>query len=308
MKRVLITGGSGFIGAWIVKRLAARGIEARIFDINPDRATVAGIAGEQLARDLDWRIGDIRITGDVANAAEGCDGVIHMAGVLTPACQANPVRGAEINLIGTLNVFEAAKKLGFPSVVYASSAGVYGPDDPKTPRPTTLYGAYKLASEGAARAYWADHKLPSVAFRPFVVYGPGREGGLSAGPSLASRAAAWGEPYVHPFTGSSGLIYVDDVAAIFERALTMPLTGASAYNLIGEVATVEQVLAEIRHNVPDAKLSWSGPPLPIAAGVEEEGLDDFMPERPKTSLAAGIKATIEHYRQHRRRDSGATAR
>jgi nucleoside-diphosphate-sugar epimerase len=304
VERVLITGGSGFIGAWVVKRLAARGIEARIFDINPNRTMVAEIAGEQLARELDWRTGDIRITDDVAKAGEGCDGVIHMAGVLTPACRANPVRGAEINLIGTLNVFEAAKKHGFPAVVYASSAGVYGPDDPKTPRPTTLYGAYKLAGEGAARAYWADHKLPSVALRPFVVYGPGREVGLSAGPSLAARAAAWGEPYVHPFTGSSGLIYVDDVAAIFERALTMPLAGASAYNLIGEVATVEQVLLEIRRNVPDARLSQSGPPLPIAAGVEEEGLNEFMPERPRTSLAAGIKQTIDYYRQHRPRDGG----
>ena len=68
MKRVLITGGSGFIGAWIVKRLAARGIEARIFDINPSRATVSEIAGEQLARDLDWRIGDIRSGDAVADA------------------------------------------------------------------------------------------------------------------------------------------------------------------------------------------------------------------------------------------------
>ena len=299
MKRVLLTGGSGFIGAWIVKRLAARGVEARIFDINPNRATVAGIAGEKLARDLDWRVGDIRSTEAVAEAAAGCDGVIHMAGVLTPACQANPVRGAEINLIGTLNVFEAAKKHGFPSVVWASSAGVYGPDDPHTPRPTTLYGAFKLAGEGAARAYWADHKIPSVAFRPFVVYGPGREGGLSAAPSLAARAAAWGEPYEHSFTGSSGLIYVDDVAAIFERALTMPLTGANAYNLIGETATVDQVLAEVRRNVPDAKLTQSGPPLPIAPGVAEEGLDAFMPDRPKTSLADGIRQTIEHYRRNK---------
>jgi nucleoside-diphosphate-sugar epimerase len=299
VKRVLITGGSGFIGAWIVKRLAVRNVEARIVDINPSRATVSEIAGEQLARDLDWRIGDIRSGDAVADAMKGCDGVIHMAGVLTPQCQANPVRGAEINLIGTLNVFEAAKTQGFASVVYASSAGVFGPDDAANPRPTTLYGAYKLASEGAARAYWADHKLASFGFRPFVVYGPGRLGGLSAGPTLAARAAAWGEPYEHRFTGSSGLMYVDDVAEAFERALTLPATGAGVYNLIGTVATVDEVLAEIRRNVPDAQLSQSGPPLPIAPGVTEEGLDDLLPGRQKTSLAAGIAATIEHYRHHR---------
>ncbi len=294
--RILLTGGSGFIGAWIVRRLARRGIDVRVFDINSNRSTVAEIAGDDVARALDWRTGDIRATDDLERAAQGCDGVIHLAGVLTPACRENPIHGAEIDLIGTLNVFEAARRHGFASVVYASSAGVFGPDDAVHPCPTTLYGAYKLACEGAARAYWADHRLPSVGFRPLVVYGAGRESGMSAGPSLACRAAARGETYVHPFTGATGLVYVDDCAALFERALATPLTGAAVFNVIGDVATVEDVLAEIRRNVPDARLSASGPPLPIAAGIAEPGLDDMFPGRQRTSLAQGIKATIDHYR------------
>jgi UDP-glucose 4-epimerase len=294
--RILLTGGSGFIGAWIVRRLARRGIDVRVFDVNSNRSTVAEIAGDDVARALDWRTGDIRATDDLERAAQGCDGVIHLAGVLTPACRENPIQGAEIDLIGTLNVFEAARRHGFASVVYASSAGVFGPDDAVHPCPTTLYGAYKLACEGAARAYWADHRLPSVGFRPLVVYGAGRESGMSAGPSLACRAAARGETYVHPFTGATGLVYVDDCAALFERALTTPLKGAAVFNVIGDVATAEDVLAEIRRNVPAARLSASGPPLPIAAGIAESGLDDMFPERHRTSLAQGIKATIDHYR------------
>lgn len=294
--KVLLTGGSGFIGAWVIRRLMRRGIDVRVFDINSNRATVAEIAGKDVARDLDWVSGDIRSTDQVKAAANGCEGVIHLAGVLTPACKANPVRGAEINLIGTLNVFEAAREHGFPSVIYASSAGVFGPDDPVHPAPTTLYGAFKLAGEGCARSYLADVGLPSIGFRPLVVYGPGRETGLSAGPSLACRAAARGEQYVHPFTGRSGLVYVDDCAALFEHALTTNLEGAKVYNVIGEVVAVEDVLAEIRRNVPNAGLSTSGPPLPIAPGIREEGLEAFMPGRLRTSLAQGIKATIEHYR------------
>ncbi|WP_163837351.1 NAD-dependent epimerase/dehydratase family protein, partial [Providencia stuartii] len=67
------------------------------------------------------------------------------------------------------------------------------------PRPTTHYGTFKLACEGSARAYLADRGLASIGFRPFIVYGPGRETGLTAGPSLACRAAARGESYRIPY-------------------------------------------------------------------------------------------------------------
>ena len=124
------------------------------------------------------------------------------------------------------NVFEAALSHGIKRIVYTSSAGVYGPDDGMTPYPTTHYGAFKLACEGSARAYWSDHGLASVGFRPFIVYGPGRETGLTAGPTLACRAAARGERYRIPYVGSAGLVYVDDVAHAYKLALLRDAEGA----------------------------------------------------------------------------------
>ena len=173
MKRVLITGGSGFLGAWIIRRLSVRGLglETRVFDIHDRRQTVASIVGD-VAHQLDWRVGDIADADAVRQALQGCDGVIHLAGVLTPDCAAHPVRGARINLIGTLNVFEAAQAEGIAQVIYASSAGVYGPLDAQHPFPMTHYGAFKLATEGSARAYWHDRRIASIGFRPFVVYTP----------------------------------------------------------------------------------------------------------------------------------------
>lgn len=209
------------------------------------------------------------------------------------------MRGAEINLIGALHVFEAARALGLRQLVYASSAGVYGPDDARHPLPATHYGAFKLAVEGSARAYWREHGLTSLGFRPFVVYGPGRETGVSAGPSLACRAAARGEPCTMGYTGASGLVYVDDVAAAFEQALLRPLQGASVYNLVGETATVDEVMAEIRRQVPGARLDAAGPPLTVAPGLEEQGLDTLLPGRQRTALDQGIAATLAHYRQPR---------
>lgn len=294
--KVLVTGGTGFIAAWIIRRLLERGVGVRVLDIAHDSAAVRDILGAR-AREVDWHIADIRDGAAVHAAAEGCGGMVHMAGILTPACRADPVRGAEINLIGTLHAFSAAMREGMPRVVYASSAGVFGPHDGHTPFPITHYGAFKLACEGSARAYWEDHRIASIGFRPFIVYGPGRgEEGASAGPTLACRAAAQGAAYVIPYVGAAGMIYVDDVAAAFEQALFSPLEGAHVFNLAGRPATIDAVIAAIRRAVPDARITASGCPMPIAGELAADGLAEMLPGLPETSLDAGIAATIAYYR------------
>ena len=194
--RVLITGGSGFIAAWLIARLQRRGIEVTVFDLKPDPALVVALGRTQTAIDADqirWMSGDVSDRAALTIAAADADLIVHMAALLTPACQQDPIRAAHVNLIGTLNVFECARERGHSKVLYMSSAGVFGPDDGAIPRPTTHYGALKLAGEGCARAYFEDHGIGSVGLRPLVVYGPGRSVGLTAGPTLACRAAAQGE-------------------------------------------------------------------------------------------------------------------
>ena len=293
--KVLVTGGSGFIGAWIVRRFIQSGIGVRILDITADRRIVREIVGPR-ADELDWQVGDVSKRGDVDAAAQGCRAAVHLAGMLAPSCRENPVRGAEINVLGTLNVFETAMRQGFHKVVYSSSAAVFGPEDGRQLRPTTHYGTFKLANEGAARAYWEDHGFPSVGFRPFFVYGPGREQGASAGASLACRAAARGEAYTIAYTGTAGYVYVDDVAAAFEAALLTDLPGARVFNLSGEVATVDAVIEEIRRHVPEAALKAEGAPLPFASEIAADDLYEVFTDLPRTTLANGIAATIAHYR------------
>jgi len=295
---ILVTGGNGFLGAWIIHRLRQDGHKVRVFDLVADPRLLQSVAGS--TDGVEWVTGDIADTAAVLAAAQGTSRIIHLAGVLTPACAANPIRGAQINLIGTLNVFEAARALGQDRVVYTSTAGVFGPDDGAIPCPHTHYGAFKLACEGSARAYWADHAIASIGFRPYVVYGPGREIGSTAGPSLACRAAAWGEHYTIPYSGSSGLVYVDDVAAAYAAAATSPFTGAHTLTMAGTTISNEDVIAEIRRTVPDADLDIAGPALPIIAELQPGDIESVLPGLPSTSITDGLAQTIAYYRQHRR--------
>ena len=295
--RVLVTGGKGFLGAWIVRRLARRGFEPRIFDIADDRALMAKIAGAETAERIDWRVGDIVSRDAVRAAAEGCDAIVHLAGVLMNDCATDPVRGAEINLIGTLNAFEAARAHGVARIVYTSSGGVFGPDDGRTPLPQSHYGAFKLACEGSARAYWNDHRLGSIGFRPYIVYGPGRETGLTAGPTLACRAAARGEPYTIGYSGVAGLVYVDDVAAACEAALLRPPAGAHVFNLNGVSASSTDVRDAILEAAPGARISVDGPRLSMPDALAPDDLRSALPGLATTGLRPGIAQTVRWYRE-----------
>lgn len=294
--RVMVTGGGGFIGAWIIRHLVAAGHAPVVFDLREDRAKVAQVAGPELAGRIEWITGDIGRTDDVVTAARGCQGLIHLAGLLTPACRADPVLGAQVNLIGTLNAFLAARAHGIGHVAYMSSTGVFGPDGGPEPRPVTLYGAYKLGAEHCARAFLAEDGISSTGFRPYVVYGPGRDGGLSAGPSLACQAAARGEAYTIPFTGKVDLIHAGDIARIFLADITAPGPGAHVINLLGATVETEEVAAIIREIAPGARIEAAGPPMPITAPTKEPLLARLHPDWCPTPLREGLAETIAFYR------------
>ncbi|MGY4225096.1 UDP-glucose 4-epimerase [Bradyrhizobium sp. USDA 4503] len=292
--KILITGGGGFIGAWLARRLAEKGNQIRVFEAGSPSPPFVKIVGS-LRGAIEWTVGDIADAPTAHAAAAGCGAIVHLAGILAPACQADPIRGAMVNLIGTLNVFNAAIALGIKRIVFTSSAGVYNPNNEAAPLPITHYGAFKLACEGSARAYWLDHGLASIGFRPFIVYGYGRETGLTAGPSLACKAAAQGQPYTIPYVGTAGLIYIDDAIAAYEAALAREPCEALIFNLPGEVGSNDDVVAAIQAVVPKAKIDVRGPTLPFAQDIGEGELRQVFSGLPATPLKDGIRRTIELY-------------
>ena len=151
--KILLVGGSGFLGAWVARFLRINQCLARIFDPNKPDSEWHRLSGIRTDA-TDWVAGDVSKKSELDDAIRDCQGVINLAGLLTPKCSQNPVRGAEVNLIGAINVFEGALKHGLKKVAYTSSIGVYVPYHAEFPEPTTHYGSFKLAFKGLARAFY----------------------------------------------------------------------------------------------------------------------------------------------------------
>jgi UDP-glucose 4-epimerase len=299
-----ITGAQGCIGSWIVKALIERGDSAVVFDRSDDSRRLSAIMDrEQLAK-VRFISGDITDGGAVQlalNESEA-DRVIHLAGLQVPTCKADPVAGALVNVTGTLNVFEAAKTIGIKRVVYASSAAVYGMNDDDVAltetaqcSPTTHYGVFKRANEGNARVYFLDHGIDSVGLRPLTVYGVNRDTGLTSDPTKAMKSAVLGRPFHIRFGGATDFQYVADTAAAFIACADDMLEGAHVFNLHGETVTVERIASFINSQSKDDFITFGGPPIPIAAAMDDSAIRRVVNGLPSTPLEDGMRETMERF-------------
>ncbi|MGL4649419.1 MAG: NAD-dependent epimerase/dehydratase family protein, partial [Caldilineaceae bacterium] len=234
--------------------------------------------------------------------------LIHLAALQVPFCRADPPLGARVNVVGTVNIFEAARNAGLDRVVYASSVAVYGAcedypdellDESHTPRPRTHYGVYKLANEGTARIYFQDQGLSSIGLRPHTVYGPGRDQGITSDPTKAMLAAAAGAPFVMSFSGRFGMQYARDVAETFVAATVAPYSGAGVFNLRGSVVHMDQVVSAIETAAPASRgtITYQDKALPVPAGQDDTPLRALLGVVPNTPLDEGVAESIETFRR-----------
>lgn len=261
---------------------------------------------------VNFEIGDITDLGALEAAIDrhGTTNVIHLAALQVPFCRADPPLGARVNVVGTVNVFEAVKRRAksgrMAPVVYTSSIAMFEPNDidPSTGRlgvdatahPTNHYGVYKLANEGSARVYWLDEGVSSVALRPLTVYGVGRDQGMTSGPTKAIVAAILGRPYTVPFRGPTLYQYAEDVARTLIAASRSDIRGAHAFNLPGELADGPTFLASIEAAVPGARnlITFQPVDLPFPAEIDHDGIELLGPVA-TTPLAEGIAASAAIY-------------
>jgi nucleoside-diphosphate-sugar epimerase len=320
--RFLVTGAKGCIGSWVVKNLVESGGRPVIFDLDTKSHRLAMLLNEEQMKSVSFVQGDISELQDVERTVvdHGITNVIHLAGLQVPFCAADPPRGVRVNVLGTINVFEVAKRHRdqVRNVVYASSSAVFGPPEyyggkqitVKAPLyPLTHYGAFKQCNEVNARVYYNQDGISSVGLRPWAVYGVGRDQGKSSGPSKAIKAAVVGQKYTIPFTGGLDLHYVDDVAKIFIRSAESSAVGARVYSPRGAVVQISEFIETLKRVLPQAGdlISASGGSQQVAYDIDGSDLVRDLGPIPSTTLEKGIAETARMFETLQRENRLDTA-
>lgn len=254
-KKVLVTGGAGFIGSRVVEHLVREGCgEIAVIDnmVRGRMGNLAGIAPDRLRL---FR-GDIRDHALVAALVEGADTVFHEAALRITHCAAEPREALEVMVDATFDLLETCRSAGVRKVVFASSASVYGmadafptPEQQNAYNNRTLYGAAKAFGEGLLRSFNDMYGMNYVALRYFNVYGPG----MDLHGKYTEVLIRWMDRLVRgeaPVIFGDGLqtmdfVHVDDVARANILAATMPATDAVFNVGAGAETSLRELAAQL---------------------------------------------------------------
>ncbi len=263
MRLYLVTGGAGFIGSHLVEALAERGERVRVLDdfSTGRRENLAAVADH-----IELLEGDVADPETVERAVAGCDYVLHLAAIASvQASLENPRRTHQVNVNGTLNVLEAARRASVQRVVFASSAAVYGNHtalplrEELPPCPLSPYAATKAAGEAYCSAFHASYGLPTVALRFFNVYGPRQDpanpysGVISI---FAARIARGERPVIYgDGKQTRDFVYVTDVARAALLVCEQEAAVGDVFNVAGGKQTSVLRLAAVLNQVLDTSLT-----------------------------------------------------
>lgn len=308
--KFLVTGGTGFIGAAVVRNLLARGIPVVVGEPAGDPEVAATLDGAQFA-ELD--VADAA-TIDAAFAAHpGITHCIHLAYLMNPDIEADPARGVQVNALGTVNMCEATARHGLARLVFTSSETVYGASqDRYGDRPVVeedycsladhffTYGVMKLLNEYMAERFAQKHGASIVCTRPAVVFGHGRKRGAVLWAGEFASLPAVGQSVKLPFSSRSRdtWIYKDDCAEQLVRLALAPRLSHFAYNNGGDCVSAAELAETVRRFVPDARIEFdeSVPRTPLVDWQSGERLERELGFRPRP-FAEGVRAHVDEARR-----------
>jgi threonine 3-dehydrogenase len=318
---VLVTGGTGVIGAEVARRLLERGEERVVlFDRNPST----------------WRLGEAAdrvevTTGDLGTFSHVLDAVqhtkptaiYHLGGMLSLLCEGDPPAAIQSNALGTFHVLEAARLFAVPQVLFASTIGTYGTDlddgplnDMTLQRPSLLYGATKVFGELLGRFYRRKYGLDFRGLRYPAIIAPGvTTPGVLQYTSRVIESAATGTPFtitVEPRT-CPPLLYVKDAARAMIELAAAPLERIRTVNYlvtgIEPIPTAGELAELVQDRVPGAKIGFApDPELQALLDQAVRPIDDRNARaewgwQPAYGLEAMVDDFLQELRQHPRRYS-----
>lgn len=316
--KILVTGGSGFIGRRVCRILLDRGVPVVVLDLQPVQSIVDQL--RQTQSDLpENRLtvvqADITDLEQVEAAFHQGDinRVIHLASLLTAGVEENLVMATQVNIVGTVNILDVSARLGIERVVQASSEAVYGYGQGRYgQRPVReddfcgplehhfAYGAMKVFNEFMGCKYASNHGLSVACLRPSIVFGFGRGGGGQSWAEVFATNPAVGKPASLPFPADNreNWIYVDDCAEQLVRLALKPELEHYVYNSGGQTATAAELVEQVRQLLPDADISLdeTKPYTPLIDDMDGSRLQREIDFRPRT-LSAGLLAHIDEARQ-----------
>ncbi len=332
---VLVTG-IGFVGAYIVRDLIEAGENVVLYGLfggspdgkgaYPDIENARYIVGTEGWESVTVVVGDIRDQELLSKTIQshGVTGIIHLASLVAAASELNIPRAIDVNVGGSINVFEAALEHHVERVVWASSINVFGPrsvsasgliDDESMLDPQSTYGSTKAFLEQIARRYYVNSGLSTVGLRLGKVYGfgehvkAGRGGGNTWFVNLVENPARGIGPSIVPFGDKSmGFHYIEDVARSFVTALRSRNGGGESFVTAGDYRPVREAFEFVQEVLPEAEMELvdGGEAAGLKAGAELNWAHQYDASKaaevlgiaPQFSIEEGLYRTISAYRDY----------
>ncbi|MEU6577269.1 NAD(P)-dependent oxidoreductase [Streptomyces sp. NPDC046805] len=315
MERVVVTGGCGFVGSHVTKALLRQGHRVVVLDREPDSTLIEALTGAKDRSRLEVHNLDVRDRDAVPKAIEGASGVVHLASLLTQRSDGDPKLAVEVNCLGAVNVFDAARRAGIARVVWASSTAVYGWGTPGTSvandAPHTasdIYGRTKSLTEVIGAQYNRQYAMETVGLRFTVVYGFGRATaiprGSAGGPvvDLVERPVAGlkGTRVRHADTVVDWL-HVEDAARAVCLALRSDGIESPALSVTGQLATLREAAELVRELVPGVGIDIEPgvSPRPMVMDLDKSAARREIGYEPAYDLRAGVAQYIDALRSAR---------
>ena len=330
----LVTG-IGFVGAYVVRDLVASGRDVVIYGrfgpqdgrgvTHPNLANLRFVMGDEAYAQVTVVVGDIvdAEAVDRTIAEHGIDEVVHLAAMVAAASEQNLAGAVDVNVVGTINLFESAVRHQVKRIVQSSSINVFGPrsinadgviDDSSPLDPGSAYGATKAFIERYALRYWENVALNSVSLRLGKVYGfgehvkAGRGGGNTWFRNLIENPAMGIGPVVVPFGDRSiDFVYVEDVSRWFVESLNTAAGAGDSFVTVGDYRPIKDAFAFVRSVLPNAEMTLvdGGEAAGLTSGAQTNWAIPFRGQRvneilgiaPKYSMEQGILRTISEYRR-----------